>query len=140
MQKGRRLRPRHGRIRVVLLFALLASAVEAQEFQATQIRFEPTVSRAVDIEVSRFGGYTAVADWSDGNSVRLLDGNWQLLWKHRQQVFWGGTFRNASLLQFAPDESYLIYPAYRTDNDIAVVDTKTGEPLPMLSASGKAYR
>ncbi|HUX21837.1 MAG TPA: WD40 repeat domain-containing protein, partial [Spirochaetia bacterium] len=105
---------------------------EADDFHATQVRFEPTVNQAVDVELSRFGSYTAIADWSDGNSVRVLDENWELLWKHRQQVYWGGTFRNASILQFAPDESFVIFPAYRTDNDIAVVDPKTGEAIAVL--------
>ena len=103
-------------------------AVHADDFSATQIRFSTTVVRAVDIELSRYGTYTAVADGTEGNSVRVLDENWELLWRHKLQVYWADTFKHASIVQFAQDESFLVFPAYRTENDIALVNPKNRRP------------
>ncbi len=117
-----------------LAAALSAAApARADDFTATQVRFCSTAVDAVDVALSRFGTYTAIADRTDGNSVRVLDENWELLWRHRQPVYWAGTFRHAPMLQFAPDESFLIYPAYRTENDITLVNPRTGEPISVLS-------
>ena len=123
-------------MRLSLCLVLLVGAgmaVHAEDFSATQIRFSTTVVRAVDVELSRYGTYTAVADGTEGNSVRVLDENWELLWRHKQQVYWAGTFKHATILQFAPDESFLIFPAYRTENDIALVNPKTGDPISVLT-------
>ncbi len=111
----------------------LAPCAAGEDFEANQIRFVPSADQGVDVELSRFGSFVALADWSEGNSVRVLDESWELLWKHKQPVYWGGTFRNASILQFAPDESFLIFPAFRTDNDIALVNPKNGAPLVVLT-------
>ena len=110
-----------------------APAAHAEDFVATQVRFCSTAVDAVDVALSRFGTYTAIADRMDGNSVRVLDENWELLWRHRQPVYWAATFRHAAMLQFAPDESFLIYPAYRTENDITLVNPRTGEPISVLT-------
>jgi WD40 repeat protein/tetratricopeptide (TPR) repeat protein len=108
-------------------------AAHAEDFSAAQVRFYSSATQAVDVDLSRFGTYTAVADRTEGNSVRVLDENWELLWRHRQQVYRAGTFRHPSILQFAPDESYLIFPAYRTENDIALVNPRTGDPISVLT-------
>lgn len=123
-------------MRLRLLLVVLACAGMAaygEEFSAAQVRFYSSAARAVDVELSRFGTYTALADGTEGNSVRVLDENWELLWRHRQQVYWAGTFKHASILQFAPDESFLIFPAYRTENDIALVNPRTGDPISVLT-------
>ena len=118
---------------VVALLVGLGAAAAAEDFRVSQVRFYPSANQGLDVELSRFGTFVALADWTEGNSVRVLDGNWELLWRHRQQVYWGGTFRHAAVLQFAPDESFLLFPAYRTENDIAVVNPRTGEPLSVLT-------
>ncbi|HVO39351.1 MAG TPA: hypothetical protein VMV03_10040 [Spirochaetia bacterium] len=118
---------------VLALLVGLGAAAAAEDFRVSQVRFYPSANQGLDVELSRFGTFVALADWTEGNSVRVLDGNWELLWRHRQQVYWGGTFRHASVLQFAPDESFLLFPAYRTENDIAVVNPRTGEPLSVLT-------
>ncbi len=131
---------------LILLSAAGASApVHAQQagsqpgrqsgdsFAATQTRFFPSAIQGVDVELSRFGSFVAFSDRTEGNSVRVLDGSGELLWRHRQPVYWGGTFRRPGLLRFAPDESYLLVPAYRTDSDIALVDPRTGEALSVLT-------
>ncbi len=122
------------RFRIVLV--CLVSAVVAahgEDFAATQVRFYSSAVDAVDVAMSRFGAYTAIADRTDGNSVQVLDENWELLWRHHQPVYWGGTFRHSPMLQFAPDESFLIYPAYRTENDITLVNPRTGDPISVLT-------
>jgi WD40 repeat protein len=119
----------------VLLVVLACTGITAygDDFSASQIRFYPSATQVVDVKLSRFGTYTALADRTEGNSVRVLDENWELLWRHRQQVYWGGTFKHPPILQFAPDESYLIFPAFRTENDIALVNPRTGEPVAVLT-------
>jgi len=119
-----------------ILFIFCAAALtglSAEDFSAIQTRFFPPVNQAVDVELSRFGSFTAVADWTEGNSVSVFDENGELLWRHRQPIYWGGTLRRPAVLQFAGDESFLIFPAFRTDNDVAVVDPKTGKPLAVLT-------
>jgi len=111
--------------------AALPSA--AEDFAATQVKFCSTAVDAVDVAMSRFGTYTAIADRTDGNSVRVLDQNWELLWRHHQPVYYGGTFRHQPMLQFSPDESFLVYPAYRTENDITLVNPRTGDPISVLN-------
>jgi hypothetical protein len=82
--------------------ALSVSRAPAEDFAATQVRFCSTAVDAVDVAVSRFGTYTAIADRTDGNSVRVLDESWELLWRHRQSVYYAGTFRHQPMLQFSP--------------------------------------
>ena len=115
----------------VLLCAGMAAY--GDDFSAAQVRFYSSATQGVDVELSRFGTYTALADRTEGNSVRVLDENWEMLWRHRQQVYWAGTFKHPTILQFAPDESFLIYPAFRTENDIALVNPKTGDPIAVLT-------
>lgn len=121
---------------VVAFCGSMVMAAQGDDFSVTQVRFSSSTVGAVDVELSRFGTYTALADTTEGNSVRVLDENWELLWRHRQPVYWGGSFRHAPLLQFAPDESFLVLPAYRTENDIALVNPRTGEPIAVLTGHG----
>jgi WD40 repeat protein/tetratricopeptide (TPR) repeat protein len=122
------------RVKLVLVVLLCAGAAAyGEDFAATQIRFFSSATQAVDVELSRFGSYVALADGTEGNSVRVLDENGELLWRHRQEAFWAGTFRNAAILAFAPDESYLVFPAYRTETDIALVNPRTGDPVSVLT-------
>jgi WD40 repeat protein/tetratricopeptide (TPR) repeat protein len=117
----------------LLLAALGGGAAGGQEFSAAQIRFFPATIQAVDVELSRFGTFLALADNTEGNSVRVLDENGELLWRHRLDAYWAGTFRHPAMLQFAPDESFLIHPAFRTGGDIALVNPRTGEPISVLT-------
>ena len=118
---------------ILIVLACAGMAAYGEDFSATQVRFYSSATQAVAVELSRFGTYTALADGTEGNSVRVLDENGELLWRHRQQAYWAGTFRHAAMLAFAPDESFLIFPAYRTQNDIALVNPKTGDPLSVLT-------
>lgn len=110
-----------------------ATSLFGQDFRAIQSRFFPFVRQAVDVQLSRFGSFTAIADWTSGNSVSVLDENRELLWRHKQPYYWGGTLKHAPVLQFSPDESFLVFPGYRTDNDIALVSPRTGEPYTVLT-------
>ena len=110
-----------------------AAAAWAEDFTSSQVRFYPAAVQAADVQVSRFGTYIALADATEGNSVRVLDAHWELLWRTRQSAYWGGTFKESPVLQFAPDESFLVMPSYRTSYDIALVNPRTGEPLSVLN-------
>ncbi|MGO9308360.1 MAG: WD40 repeat domain-containing protein [Spirochaetia bacterium] len=122
------------RLRLLLIVLACAGvAAYGEDFSAVQARFYSSAAQAIDVELSRFGTYTAIADRTEGNSVRVLDENWDLLWRHRQQVYWAATFKHPTILQFAPDESFLVYPAFRTENDIALVNPKTGDPISVLT-------
>jgi len=94
---------------ILVAFAFAGVAAFAEDFSATQIRFYPAATNSVDIELSRYGTYTALADWvpARGNFVSVLDANWELLWRHPQQGQWSFDQRQ-SMIQFAPDESYLV--------------------------------
>lgn len=117
------------------LLLLLFSAVpsRAEQFSARQIRYFTSTGGGVDVELSRFGTYAALADWTEGNSVAVFDRHWEPLWRHRQTHYWGGTHKQPGILRFAPDESYLLATAYRTDNDIVVLDPASGRPLDVLT-------
>jgi WD40 repeat protein/tetratricopeptide (TPR) repeat protein len=115
---------------------LAAGTARADDVAAAQVRFFPATVQAVDVELSRFGTFLALADGTEGNSVRVLDASGELLWRHRQYAYWGGTWKHPGILAFAPDDSFLLYPAYRTDGDIAVVNPRTGEPVAVLLGHG----
>ena len=100
IQPGRRGTAMRVRLFVFLL-ACVGMAAQGEDFSAAQVRFYTSATRAVDVELSRYGTYTALADGTEGNSVRVLDENWELLWRHRQQVYWAGTFKHPTILQFA---------------------------------------
>ena len=95
------------RIIPILTAFLLSIAGQAYSdgFRAEQTRFFGNVIQAVDVELSRFGSYLALADRTEGNSLRVYDDNGELLWRHRQPLYWAGTFKKAGFLQFAPGRS-----------------------------------
>ncbi len=92
----------------------------------------PDASHAEDVELSRFGSYVAIYDATEGNSVRLFDSELRELWRRRLSHYWAGSLDAGSVLQFSPDESFILFPGERNDNDICVCDTETGEPIEVL--------
>ncbi len=121
------------RLTLALLFSVAIGPVFPQDFKAIQSRFFPLAHTGIDVEISRFGTYVALADWTDGNSVAVLDEHRDLLWRHKQPYYWAGTLKHAPILQFSPDESLLLYPGYRTDSDIGVVNPRSGEAYSVLT-------
>lgn len=117
--------------------ALLAYGGPTAYAQTTPIGMSPTTIvadsiDARDVEISRFGTYIAVYDTTEGNTVRLFDRDLNQLWRHRLRLYWAGSLHQGSIIQFAPDESFVLFPSYRTEEDVCVCDTATGEPIDVL--------
>ena len=56
------------RLRVFLVvLACAGMTAYGEDFGAAQARFYSAATRAVDVELSRFGTYTALADGTEGN-------------------------------------------------------------------------
>ncbi|MFP4425592.1 MAG: hypothetical protein ACLFPP_03980 [Spirochaetaceae bacterium] len=100
----------------------------------------PDASHAEDVELSRFGSYVALYDATEGNSVRLFDSDLRELWRRRLSHYWAGSLDAGSVLQFSPDDSFIIFPGERNDNDICICDTETGEPIDVLRHHKGAVR
>lgn len=132
----RRCRFRTGLAWIALVLSPVAPMfVEAQD---PDIRIEPDEIladsvAAADVELSAFGSYLALYDSTEGNSIRLFDRSFSVLWRHRMSAYWAGSWDPGSVIQFSPDETRLLFPGYRNDNDIAVVDSGSGELLTLLT-------
>ncbi len=135
MRRSIRRRRRH--TRAVTTLVLLACGCAAAIAQPGPIGMSPSeiVADSIDardVEVSRFGTYIALYDTTEGNSVRLFDRELNQLWRHRLRLYWAGSLKQGSILQFAPDESYVLFPSFRTEEDVCVCDPETGEPIDVL--------
>lgn len=85
-----------------------------------------------DVEISRFGTYIAMYEHTEGNSIRVFDGDMAPLWRRRLPYYWAGSLTPSALIAFAPDESAVVFPGARTDKDLCVCDAATGETLAVL--------
>ena len=110
----------------------VTAALSAQPIELTADLLVAGVDEAADVELSRFGSYIAVYDTTEGNLVRMYDRNLRELWRHRLSHYWAGSLDAGSVIQFAPDESYVLFPSARNTEDICVCDTESGEPLAVL--------
>lgn len=110
----------------------VALPLSAQPIELTADLLVAGVDEAADVELSRFGSYVAVYDTTEGNLVRMYDRDLRELWRHRLSHYWAGSLDAGSVIQFAPDESYVLFPSARNTEDICVCDTLTGEPLAVL--------
>ena len=125
------------RRRSLLVFVLAVcaglSAAGAQEMvEMSPDTLVPDAMGVRDVEVSRFGTFVAVYDLSEGNTIRMFNSNLEQLWRRRLPYYWSGSLDSGSVLQFAPDESYVLFPGGRTESDICVCDPASGEPIDML--------
>jgi len=120
----------------VLFFAVLAG-LAAQPFQSVPgivpDTFVADATQVRDVETSPFGSYVAIYDASDGNSIRLFDRDLSPLWRYRMRAYWSSTWDAGSVIQFAPDESFLVFPGYRSGNDVAICNPETGEALQIIT-------
>lgn len=128
---------RRQRLRTVatILFILFAGSRLAAQSEAVSISPDRIVGDATyagDVEVSRFGSYIALYDTTEGNSVRLFDSELRERWRRRLSHYWSGSLEAGSILQFSPDESFVLFPGERDDNDICLCDTETGQPIDVL--------
>ncbi len=117
---------------IVLLVAATVSSALAQGIEVSAGALVADASRVGDVEISRFGSYVAMYDTTEGNSVTVFDADLRELWRHRMSFYWAGSLEAGSVIQFAPDESYVIFPSARNDHDICICDLATGEPIEVL--------
>mgnify|MGYP006278248459 CR=1 FL=1 len=118
---------------LLLIAATLPGVAQDVAFDISPNTFVSDSARAADVEVSPFGTYVAVYDATEGNSIRLFDAGLKPLWRYRMSAYWAGSWDAGSVVRFAPDESFVVFPGYRNDNDIAVVDAESGEVLAVLN-------
>ena len=105
--------------------------------QSNELTLTPAaiISNAVgaeDVELSRFGSFVAIYDTIEGNSIRLFNASLEEQWRRRLPHYWAGSLDAGSIIQFAPDESFVLFPGARTENDICVCSVETGEPVAVL--------
>ncbi|MFW5728615.1 MAG: WD40 repeat domain-containing protein, partial [Spirochaetota bacterium] len=130
-------RPSGSNVFIIALLLLTSVALPgvAQDvaFDISPRAFVSDSARAADVEVSPFGTYVAVYDATEGNSIRLFDAELNPLWRYRMSAYWAGSWDAGSVVRFAPDETFVVFPGYRNDNDIAVVDVESGDALAVLN-------
>lgn len=125
----------HWMARLSVFLVAIVGGVGAQEAGIT-VHPDEIVADAIDardVELSPFGSYVALYDSTEANTVRVFDASLQVLWRHRLNAYWAGSWDSGSVIQFSPDESRVFFPAYRSDSDIAVVETRSGRLISLLS-------
>ncbi|MFW5689162.1 MAG: WD40 repeat domain-containing protein, partial [Spirochaetota bacterium] len=115
----------------------IAASLAAQQpseagVSAAADAFIPTSFQARDVERSRFGSYVAIYHMAEGNSISLYDESLRQVWRTRLAHYWPASVEQGSVIQFAPDESYVLFPGFRSESDICVCDPRSGEPLEVL--------
>ncbi len=123
------------RLAVMFIFALGLPQDAVTQTQSITLFPDTLVADSVearDVEVSRFGTWIAAYDTTEGNSVRMFDDAMQQIWRHRLRYYWPGSVDRGSVIQFAPDETFVLFPGVRDSTDICVCDTATGEVVDVL--------
>lgn len=122
----------------IFLLAGLAPCAWADEISMSPDALVADAVEVRDVEVSRFGNFVAIYDLTEGNAIRLFDRDLNQLWRKHLPYFWSGSLDEGSVLQFAPDESFVLFPGGRTENDICVCDPVSGEAFSILHAHENA--
>ncbi len=88
-----------------------------------------------DIEYSPFGSYFVVSGRDD--LIRLYSSSLRTLWNHTGSQRYA---KATTVMAFTHDERYLIFPKYRSSEDIALLDLKTLEVSEVLYGHTKEIR
>ena len=107
-------------------------ATQAQVFSAAPVRLVADAVQAEDVEISAFGSYIAIYDASEGNTLRMFSSDLEEIWRKRLPFYWAGSLDAASVIEFSSDETRVLFPGGRTENDVCVCDSETGEILHIL--------
>lgn len=118
---------------VVLALAVTPTALPAQELSIAPEELIADAVHANDVEVSAFGTYVVTYDATENNSIRVFDADFNLIWRHRMNAYWSNSWDPGSVVQIAPDESFMLFPGYRSDSDIVVCDPANGREIAILS-------
>lgn len=119
---------------LLLVLGTVYAGAQETELQMVPEQLVPDAVEVRDVELSRFGSFVAIYDLTEGNAIRLFDSSLNQLWRRRLPYYWAGSLDAGSVLQFAPDESFVLFPGGRTENDICVCDPLTGTQIDILQA------
>ncbi|MBI9052982.1 MAG: caspase family protein [Bacteroidales bacterium] len=118
--------------KLFLLIAVLFSfSVFGQEFtykEKKEIKGYPDY--IMDSKFSPFRNYFALT--IGNNSIEIFDKDWNKIFTHQ-----GNPKSVGGHLAFSPDEKYLAYAKYKSDNDIAIIRLKDQKVVQVLN--GHAY-
>jgi len=81
----------------------------------------------MDARFSPFRNYFAIA--IGNNTLQIYDKNWKKIFEHQ-----GNPKSVGGHLCFSPDEKYLAYAKYKSDNDIAIINLEDQKVIQVLNA------
>ena len=122
-------------IPVFLIFPLVNLDAQTLEIRGEQERALPFNGTVEDIAYSPFGSYFAVC-FRD-NRIRLYSSSLRTLWNQSGPHHYA---KGTSTIAFTHDEEYLIFPKYRSPEDIALLDLNTLEVTHILRGHAQEIR
>jgi len=121
----------HFRILFCLLLIIHVSFCYSQEFSYKEKKeLAGYTSFTLEAEFSPFRNYFAVT--IGDNSLEIYDRNWDKIFEYH-----GNPKSYAGNIAFSPDERYLAYSRYKSDNDIAIISLESLKVIQVLT--GHAY-
>ncbi|MBT3273540.1 MAG: hypothetical protein HN368_10310 [Spirochaetales bacterium] len=118
---------KHSNQRIITLFlagifcVFGAASAEDNSFSAVQSKIVSLDNWANDIAYSAFGNYVAIA--SRDNHVRVLSSDLRQIYIHRGRDDYSST----SVIDFTPEEDFLIFLKYESEKAIGVLDLENLE-------------
>jgi WD40 repeat protein len=116
---------------LTVLSILIFTQVYAQEFtykEKKELKGYPEY--IMDSKFSPFRNYFAIA--IGNNTVEIYDDNWKKIFSHQ-----GNPKSVGGHISFSPDEKYLAYAKYKSDNDIAIIRLEDRKVIQVLN--GHSY-
>lgn len=116
---------------LILLFILFYLSGLTQDFtykEKKELKGYPDY--IMDCKFSPFRNYFAIT--IGNNSVEIYDKNWKKIFSHQ-----GNPKSVGGHLAFSPDEKYLAYAKYKSDNDIAIIRLEDQKVMQVLN--GHSY-
>jgi WD40 repeat protein len=109
------------------LYITFATGIYGQEFTYKEKKELKSYNDYVmQAEYSPFRNYFAVT--SGDNSIEIYDKNWNKIFTHQ-----GNPDSRGGHFCFSPNEKYLAYAKYKSDNDVAIIDLAEKKVIQVLT-------
>ncbi|PLX19420.1 MAG: hypothetical protein C0597_05215 [Marinilabiliales bacterium] len=115
---------RHYLLIIFLLFFVKASAQEFTYKEKKELKGYPDY--IMECKFSPFRNYFAIA--IGNNTIEIYDKDWNKIFSHQ-----GNPKSVGGFLAFSPDEKYIAYAKYKSDNDIAIIRLEDQKIIQVLN-------
>ncbi len=120
-----------------ILLCIVSQAVSSAPRTVTAVQERVVPFRGIidDIQYSPFGSYLAVA--ARDSALTIYSSNLRTLWTYNGSHHYA---KGTTVLAFTHNEKYLLFPRYRSSEEIAVLDLKTFTLADVLRGHSDAVR